>query len=304
MLARKSDNTGMNEKMPTSGQTALISMVASTLGRSNELVLLLDSLVAQNDDNFELIIIDQNQDDRLEPILRPYLDKLRLSHIKTTLRGLDRGRNLGAAHASGEWILFPDDDSWYPPHFLKTLRGLIVSEPADIYSGRSLNSDGKEIMVQFEQQDATISRANIWKVLIEWVIVLRMETYRAAGGFDDNLGVGSGTPWNSGEGQDLVLKCLDNGAHGLFRRSLYGFHPEHKESQTTPASIAKMRSYGLGKGFVMRRHKFPWPEFLWELLRPLAGVAVYTLSGKPGMARRSMAILEGRLTGWRDFKPE
>jgi glycosyltransferase involved in cell wall biosynthesis len=290
--------------MPTDSQTALISMVASTLGRSKELVQLLESLLAQNDDNFELIIVDQNPDDRLEPILAPYRDKLKLTHIKTTLRGLDRGRNLGAAQASGEWIMFPDDDSWYPPEFLKTLRNLMGSDVADIYSGRALNSDGKEIMVDFLQEDATISRANIWKVLIEWVIILRMETYRTAGGFDDNLGVGSGTPWNSGEGQDLVLKCLDNGARGLFRRSLYGFHPEHKESQTTPAAIAKMRAYGLGKGFVMHRHKFPWPQFLWELLRPLAGVIIYTLSGKPGMARRSMAICQGRLTGWRDFKPE
>ena len=304
MVSQDMHKTGMNEKMPMNGQTALISMVASTLGRSNELVHLLDSLLAQNDDNFELIIVDQNPDDRLEPILAPYLAKLKLTHIKTALRGLDRGRNLGAAHARGDWILFPDDDSWYPPDFLKTLRGLIASEPADIYSGRALNSDGKEIMVQFEQEDATISRANIWNVLIEWVIILRMQTYRDAGGFDDNLGVGSGTPWNSGEGQDLVLKCLDNGARGLFRRSLYGFHPEHKESQTTPASIAKMRAYGLGKGFVMRRHKFALSEFLWELLRPLAGMMIYTLSGKPGMARRSMAIFHGRLTGWRDFKPE
>jgi glycosyltransferase involved in cell wall biosynthesis len=287
--------------MSQNGHTPVISMVASTLGRSAEMVILLDSLCAQDDNDFELIVVDQNPDDRLVPVLAPYLDKLDIKHIRTNLRGLDRGRNLGAAQASGSWIMFPDDDSWYPPEFLKTLRGLMAREPADIYSGRSLNSDGAEIMVRFLQNDATISRENIWKVLIEWVIVFRMETFRDAGGFDDNLGVGSGTIWNSGEGQDLVLRCLANGAHGLFRRSLYGYHPEHRESQTTPEMIRKMHGYSVGFGYVMRRHGFSPLAMLPSILRPLAGIVIYTLTGKPAMARRSKIILQGRIEGWRSW---
>jgi len=293
----------MPQEPALNASPALISMVASTLGRDVEMRLLLDTLRAQEDDRFELIVVDQNADDRLVPILSEYRGRFPIQHIKSSEKGLDRGRNLGARHATGEWLLFPDDDSWYPADFLKTLRHLIATEPADIYSGRSLNKDGKEIMVSFLGEDAEISRANIWHVLIEWVIVFRAETYRNAGGFDEDLGAGSGTPWNSGEGQDLVLRCLSQGAKGLFRRALYGFHPEEQPSANPDAHIAKMHGYSRGKGFVMRRHGYSFLEFLPELLRPAAGFFVYTLTGKSTLARRSRAILKGRLYGWRNFKP-
>lgn len=293
----------MPQETAQNSSPALISMVASTLGRDVEMRLLLDTLTAQDDDRFELIVVDQNVDDRLVPILSEYRGRFPIQHIKSAEKGLDRGRNLGARHATGDWLLFPDDDSWYPADFLKTLRRLIATEPADIYSGRSLNKDGKEIMVSFLPQDAEISRANIWHVLIEWVIVFRAETYRKAGGFDEDLGAGSGTPWNSGEGQDLVLRCLSQGAKGLFRRALYGFHPEEQPNANPDAHIAKMHGYSRGKGFVMRRHGYSILEFLPELLRPAAGFVIYTLTMKPTLARRSRAILKGRLYGWRNFKP-
>jgi glycosyltransferase involved in cell wall biosynthesis len=293
----------MPQEPALNSSPALISMVASTLGRDVEMRLLLDTLSAQEDDRFELIVVDQNADDRLIPILSEYRGRFPIQHIKSAEKGLDRGRNLGARHATGEWLLFPDDDSWYPADFLKTLRRLIATEPADIYSGRSLNKDGKEIMVSFLGEDTEISRANIWHVLIEWVIVFRTETYRKAGGFDEDLGAGSGTPWNSGEGQDLVLRCLSQGAKGLFRRALYGFHPEEQPNANPDAHIAKMHGYSRGKGFVMRRHGYSFLEFLPELLRPVAGFLVYTATMKPTLARRSRAILKGRLYGWRNFKP-
>ena len=284
-------------------QPPLISLIASTLGRDAEMRLLLDTLSRQNDDRFELIVVDQNEDDRLVPVLAAYEGRFPIRHIRSNQKGLDRGRNLGARHATGDWLMFPDDDSWYPDDFLKTLRRLIETEPADIYSGRSLNKDGKEIMVSFVGEDAVISRQNIWHVLIEWVIVFRAETYRNAGGFDEDLGAGSGTPWNSGEGQDLVLRCLRQGAKGYFRRALYGYHPEEQPNANADAHIAKMYGYSRGKGFVMRRHGYSFLEFLPELLRPAAGFVVYTLTGKTTLARRSMAMLRGRLFGWQHFKP-
>ncbi|SOC84896.1 Glycosyl transferase family 2 [Ensifer adhaerens] len=292
----------MSQEPTSNASPALISLIASTLGRDVEMRLLLETLSAQADDRFELIVVDQNQDDRLVPILADYEARFPIRHIRSSEKGLDRGRNLGARHARGDWLLFPDDDSWYPADFLKTLRRLIETEPADIYSGRSLNKDGKEIMVSFLGEDAQISRANIWHVLIEWVIVFRADTFRKAGGFDEDLGAGSGTPWNSGEGQDLVLRCLSQGAKGYFRRALYGYHPEEQPSANPEAHIAKMHGYSRGKGFVMRRHGYSLAEFLPELLRPAAGYLVYTVTMKPTLARRSRAIMRGRLYGWRNFK--
>lgn len=287
--------------MPPVEPPPLISMVASTLGRDTEISLLLESLAKQNDAHFELIIVDQNSDDRLLPIIEPFKTAFPIKHIKTDLRGVDRGRNLGVSHARGDWLFFPDDDSWFPADFLKKLRNLIATDPAEIYAGRALNADGKEIMVNFLQHDAEITRENVWQVMIEWTIVVRADVFRAAGGFDENLGVGAGTIWGSGEAQDLVLRCLANGARGLFRRELWGYHPEHNESQTTEAAIQKMYAYGVGYGFVMRRHGFTFSDMLPSILRPVIGMILYSLTGKGGMAARSRRILQGRLDGWRSW---
>ncbi len=122
----------------------LISMVASTLGRDQEMRLLLDTLSAQNDDRFELIVVDQNQDDRLVPILAAYEGRFPIRHVRSLEKGLDRGRNLGARHAAGDWLLFPDDDSWYPPEFLTHCAALSPrSRPTSIPAVRSTGTARK-----------------------------------------------------------------------------------------------------------------------------------------------------------------
>ncbi len=284
--------------MSQDNSKSLISMIVSTLGRDVELTRLLESLAKQDDGHFELIIVDQNNDDRLTPIVTPFVEKFPITHLKTDLRGVDRGRNFGVNHAAGEWLFFPDDDSWYDADFLATLRGIMARENADIYSGRALNSNGDEIMVPFLQEDADISRANVWQVLIEWMILFRAETFRKSGGFDEDIGVGAGTIWGSGECQDLVLRCLKAGAKGVYRRAIVGYHPDQTLNLASPAEIQKMYAYSVGYGFIMRRHGYAWSDIAPSILRPLAGIVLHTLRGKTALAKRSRRILEGRLRGW------
>lgn len=288
--------------MDTEGSDALISMIVTTMGRDKELARLLDSLLNQNDLNIEIIIVDQNSDERLAPIVAAFESKLPLQRIKTSIRGATRGRNLGVSHSKGEWLFFPDDDSWYDPDFVARLRGFIRTEPADIYSGRAVDANGKEIMVPVLPEDAEITRENVWNVMIEWTVALRAETFCAAGGFDEHVGVGAGTIWASGEIQDLVLRCLENGARGLYRRALYGRHPELDLTLSDEAQIRKMYGYSVGYGFIMHRHGFGWPRMIMPILRPLAGTLLYALTGRASRAKRSLHILQGRIAGWRSWK--
>ena len=288
--------------MNAEGLDALISMVVTTMGRDKELTRLLDSLLAQNDANIEVIIVDQNSDERLAPIVANFVDKLPVRRIKTEIRGATRGRNLGVSHSEGEWLFFPDDDSWYDADFVKRLREFIRTEPADIYSGRAVDADGKEIMVPMLPADAEITRENVWNVMIEWTVALRTGTFRAVGGFDEHVGVGAGTIWASGEIQDLVLRCLEHGARGLYRRALYGHHPELDLTLSEEAQIRKMYGYSVGYGFIMHRHGFGLRSMVIPVLRPLAGLFLYTLTGKMSRAKRSLRILQGRIIGWRSWR--
>ena len=275
------------------------SLVVATLGRAGEMEPLLNSLVLQAGVDFEVIIVDQNKDDRLEPLIKAYGDRLDIKHLRTPLPGVCRARNLGAGQATGDWLMFPDDDCWYPQDFFSTLGRIMEGVTADFYCGRATDLDGRNIMGTFADAPARVTRANIWVTLIEWLVVIRRSSFAAAGGFDEGIGPGSGTIWGAYEIQDLILKCLARGAEGHYSPELIGHHPEDRNDQTTPENIAKMYRYSAGLGYVMRGHGFSMLAFLPRLLRPLAGMLVYRLSGRGGMARRSGQILRGRIDGWR-----
>jgi glycosyltransferase involved in cell wall biosynthesis len=275
------------------------SLVVATLGRAVEMEPLLNSLVLQAGVDFEVVIVDQNKDDRLDAVIKTYGDRLDIKHVRTPLPGVCRARNLGAGQATGDWLMFPDDDCWYPQDFFLMLGQIMDGVEADFYSGRATNMAGQTIMGSFADVPAPVTRDNIWVTLIEWLVVIRRSSFVAAGGFDERIGPGSGTIWGAYEIQDLILKCLAQGAKGHYSPDLTGHHPEDRNDQTTPENIAKMYRYSAGLGYVMRGHGFSALAFLPRLLRPLAGMVVYRLSGRSGMARRSAQILRGRIDGWR-----
>ncbi|MDX3928565.1 MAG: glycosyltransferase family A protein [Shinella sp.] len=281
----------------------LISMVVATLGRSAELDPLLSSLVSQKRRDFEVIVVDQNPDDRLVPVLASVRDAFEIVHIRTSVPGVCRARNLGAMQARGEWLMFPDDDCWYPDDFLKRLDILRQRKKADFYCGRAVNEAGLTIMGNFEPLPTLIGRTNVWTTLIEWMLLVRRSAFVRAGGFDEKIGPGAGTPWGAYEVQDLALKLLGQGQTGYYDPSIVGHHPDDVEDKTTPGHIAKMRAYSAGLGYVMRKHGYRFREYLPRLLRPMAGIVVYGFTGRPGMARRSGNILLGRWFGWRSSQP-
>lgn len=276
----------------------LTSMIVATLSRSRELDDLLRSLAAQDRSDFEVIVVDQNTDDRLAPILAGWADQLQITRVRAESRGVCRARNVGAAHARGQWLLFPDDDCWYPDTLLHHLDKLRSEHPAAFYSGRAVNAQGHTIMGDFRSEPGAIDRDAIWTTLIEWMTVVRRDAFEAVGGFDEKLGPGAGTPWGAYEVQDLALKLLAAGFAGYYDPALTGHHPDERGDRASAAGIAKIRAYNVGMGYVMRKHGYGFPAYLPRLLRPLAGVAVYALTGRLAMARRSWGIFSGRWSGW------
>lgn len=286
--------------MSPNGPDIETSMVVATLGRSHELGGLLQSLAAMGRRDVEIVIVDQNPDDRLVPILAGFAETLTIVHRRADKKGVCRARNLGAAQAKGRWLIFPDDDCSYPLDFLERIDALKKAHPSDFYSGRATNMQGQTIMGVFAREPLPIERGTIWTTLIEWMLVVKKSSFDAAGGFDVAIGPGSGTAWGAYEVQDLALKLLSAGRKGWYDPTLIGHHPEDRTDRTTPAAIAKMRVYSLGLGYVMRKHGYRFSDYLPRLLWPMAGVVVYALSGKLGMARRSWNILAGRWIGWRN----
>src|ERR1700742_2152768 len=105
------------------------SLIMATKGRGEEIGRFLLSLIRQDYSNFELIVVDQNEDNRLEVILKNSNLSSSIVHLKSA-PGLSRARNAGLAFATGDIIAFPDDDCWYPNGLLKRVVSVFASHPS------------------------------------------------------------------------------------------------------------------------------------------------------------------------------
>ena len=107
----------------------LVSLIMPTLNRFDDIYRFMDSLLEQTYKNFELIVVDQNDNDKVKEIVDKYVDCLDIKYIKSNKKGLSYNRNLGIDVAKGEVLAFPDDDCAYKPdtiekaiNFLKKIR--------------------------------------------------------------------------------------------------------------------------------------------------------------------------------------
>lgn len=93
-----------------------ISLVLATVGRTDELSVALDSIALQSEHPAEVIVVDQNGDDRLVPIVQRAREQgLVIHHLHSQPPALSRARNVGLNAAVGDVVAFPDDDCWYEP---------------------------------------------------------------------------------------------------------------------------------------------------------------------------------------------
>lgn len=107
----------------------LFSIIIPTLNEEKFLPHLLDSLVAQTDRDFEVIIADGNSTDKTVEIAKSYEEKLpSLKIVTVDPPSLPKQRNVGATHATGKWFLFTDADSIYLPYAINRIKWFIEQE--------------------------------------------------------------------------------------------------------------------------------------------------------------------------------
>jgi len=276
------------------------SVVVPTLGRREEVVRLLESLARQTTQSLEVILVDQNDQAILVEALANRNWPFPVLHMRTPgQRGASRARNVGWRRARGSIIVFADDDCWYAPWLLEKCLEIFTATHADLVTGRAADKSGRSINGRFELTPLWVDRSNVWTTSIEWMIFVRRAVLDSVDGFDETIGIGASTPWQSAEGQDLVLRALAVGYRCFFEPSLYGFHPELPIASSDPTVHAKARAYGRGMGYVLKRHGYGWAATTRWIARPLAGAAISAFLGRRSLASYYMNVVLGRWEGWR-----
>lgn len=280
-----------------------VSVVVSTLGRTRELVRLLDSLDVQSFRDFEVIVVDQNGDDRLAAILAaPRTFPLRRLPMAAG-RGVSRGRNLGWRQARAVTVIFPDDDCWYPADYLETGLRLLETSSAQLLSGRCSNLDGRSINARFAKQAGPITRDNVWISQMEGMTFVRRDLLEALGGYDETIGIGADTPWQAAEGPDFILRALGQGYVCHFDPALFGYHAEIDTSRPDAPMIAKIRAYARGMGYVLGRRGYGRGAVAYWAGRSIANAARFALTN-PRRALLAWTVAMGRLEGYRSGRAQ
>ncbi len=272
--------------------------MVSTRGRSAQLRRLLISLAAQTGVVFEVIVVDQNPDDYLTPSLAgPW--PFALNHLRCPAdRGASRGRNAGWRQASADILLFPDDDSWYPPGFLTRGLALMEGREADILTGRSTDESGRTINGRYAPRAGPITRHGVWTRQIEWISFFRRDVLEGLAGYDETIGVGAFTPWQAAEGPDLIVRAIDAGFTCWYDPALTAFHEELPVRRPDSAMVRKGRAYGRGMGRVLRQRGFGVVKLLYWCGRALVALLRSAVMLDRPRMRYFRAVLLGRLEGY------
>jgi glycosyltransferase involved in cell wall biosynthesis len=268
-------------------------LVVATVDRTVDLAALLHSLEAQTHRAFRLLVVDQNDDDRVERILEahPGLDVLRLQ----SARGLSRARNAALASLTAEVVAFPDDDCRYVPDLLERVAGRFVEDAGlDGLSGKPVAADGK-VAGPWPAARLTITTDSVLHTATSHTIFLRRRLVERVGAFDEALGLGAGTPWSSGEEIDYLVRALRSGARLEYDPSLVITHPV--KPVTAAELVALGRRDGGSVGYLLAANRYPARTILTLLLRPLVASVAYLALLDTTRARFHFATLGGRLRG-------
>lgn len=274
------------------------SLVVCTVGRVEELRQFLDSLQRQTFRDFEVVVSDQNQDSRLDPILAEYEGSFPILHLRLESKGASAARNEGMSQAKGDVIAFPDDDCLYPPDLLDKVDSFFSGNPGKHgLTGRSVAGGGGTSMGRFDAEAGAVDRFNVWTRGIEYTMFFRRASVRDLW-FDTKIGPGAGTPWGCGEGTDFLIRLMERGSSLHYDPALNVVHPPSVPPYTE-ANIRKAYSYGRGMGLALKRHRMPLSMKARWLYRPLGGAALSLAGRKPSKARYHWSTFKGRLHGLR-----
>jgi glycosyltransferase involved in cell wall biosynthesis len=274
------------------------SLILATVGRTTELNRLFDSLLVQTFHDFEVIIVDQNKDERLMPIVhRARCLGLAIRHVHHFPPNLALARNTGIAEASGQWLGFPDDDCWYEPHTLERIR--LRSRHRDHPQG---------IISRWVEQDAALPPG-----LLSWhrssrfrdipvssiTLFFQRNLIDHIGGFDGRLGVGQ---WfGAGEETDIILRALRAGALVAYQPDSRVHHrvdPPQLAVSNNALKSARLRARGTGAMYA--KHRLPMWVIARGLFSPLIKPLGKLTSADPikHQVIHGYAIARGRLDGW------
>ena len=255
-------------KLPA--EPGLVTVVVATMGSPDLLSRCLDSVLANDHPNFELLVVDTRPIEAvIEPLLKKlYSDDPRVRYVMEPQPGLSHARNTGLLFARGDVVVFLDDDVTVDKQWLRALASEFESDPtvacvtgllraAELETGpqiyfdshTSLNADFTRRVLSISPDDETSPfPAEGLPIGAVAGMGLRRSLLGDLWAFDVSLGTGSFS--RGGEEFDSLLELLFAGHRIVFQPRMLAWHWYDESYEDL---LEELRSYGMGLGAVMTK---------------------------------------------------
>lgn len=167
----------------------------------------IDSVLAQSDADWELIVVDDGSTDGTGDVVRSYGDRVR--YVVQDNQDVAAARNRGLREARGMWIAFLDQDDFFLPGKLALQVAAAAGHPgaAIVHGGWQIVDASARVMSCVEPWHGLpvldVAAWLLWKPVFLGAMLLRRDWLERVGGFDCRFRQASDV--------DLVLRLVRMG---------------------------------------------------------------------------------------------
>lgn len=203
-----------------------ISVIIPTYNCDRYIVQAIDSVLAQKNCDYEVIVIDDGSSDRTGDVLEPY--NARISYVRQKNQGVAAARNRGIAEAKGELIAFLDADDYFLPGKLAAQSAIFAKQSnlGIVNSGwLRVSSQGEkllEVRPWSKSPQLNLEDWLQWRPVLPSAMMFRREWLEYVGGFD--------AKYPPAEDTELVLRLALMGCQSAWLKRITVCYRQHEQS--------------------------------------------------------------------------
>lgn len=165
----------------------LLAVIVPTYNRADIVQGCLRSVLAQEFDDFEVVVVNDGSTDATRDVLaRVHHPRLRVVHQENA--GLSTARNVGVEHASATYVTFLDDDDRVDRRWLSGFANAISAEQASIVCCGAHLVDEDDVVVSTRRpRRLSAPFDHVTGLFLAGTFAMRRDIFQEVGGFAPEL---------------------------------------------------------------------------------------------------------------------
>lgn len=236
-----------------------VSVIVPVYNASQYISRTLDSIIAQDFDSFEIIVVDDGSTDNSLEIINRCLDDCKISHkvIHQENAGVSVARNVGIDESQGDYLVFVDADDYVSNNHLSSLYNGKTDFSLTLYAKKEGN---KLTNLDTYSQDM-ISTHDFIKMELNMQITFNFFQlmYKADIIKDNNVKFTPGTVY--GEDTEFAHKALNYGNEIAINNEVTYYYVQHQDSAINTTEYKRFDIVEIFEGLAEFYKKNNKPEF-------------------------------------------